>query len=85
MTMGMKGISIRVENGKISGEAPAGLPDGEYVLALMEPDDETDEAAAAALEAALHRGLDDVRHGRTRAADEFAAELLGARVGHGPT
>jgi len=83
--MGMKGISIRVENGKISGEAPAGLPDGEYVLALVEPDDEETDEADDALEAALHRGLDDVRHGRTRAADEFAAELLHARLADGPT
>jgi len=75
MTMGMKGISIRVENGKISGEAPAGLPDGEYVLALVEPDDEETDEADDALEAALHRGLDD----------EFAAELLHARLADGPT
>jgi hypothetical protein len=75
----MKGISIHVENGKITGQAPAGLPDGDFELALVEPEDEMTDEEFERLEAALARGLDDVRQGRTRPASDFAAELLRGR------
>lgn len=71
----MKAISVRVENGRITGTAPAGLPDGDIELAIVEPDDEMPEDEFLRLEAALRDGLEDVRQGRTLAAHDVAAGL----------
>jgi hypothetical protein len=40
----MKAIRIHVENGRISGDAPPGLPEGEVDLILADGDDEMTEA-----------------------------------------
>lgn len=72
----MKAISVRVENGRITGTAPAGLPDGELELSIVEPEDEMPEEEFLRLEAALRDGLEDVRQGRTLAATDIAAALL---------
>jgi hypothetical protein len=72
----MKAIPVRVENGRISGTAPAGLPDGDIELALHEPEDDMPEEEFLRLEAALRDGLNDVRQGRTTPANEVVASLL---------
>ncbi len=75
----MKAISIHVENGQITGRAPSGLPDGNFELALVQPEDEMTEEEFVLLEEALARGIDAVREGRTRPAASFATELLRGR------
>ena len=45
----MKGIRVHVENGRISGDAPPGLPDGDVDLVLADGDDEMTEAELALL------------------------------------
>jgi hypothetical protein len=75
-TEGVKAISVRVENGRITGVAPAGLPDGEIELALVEPEDEMSDEEFQRLEAALHAGIEDVRRGQTLSANDVAAALL---------
>jgi hypothetical protein len=72
----MKAIRIRVENGRISGEAPAGLPDGELEVCLAESDDDgmTDDELAR-LNDALSRGFESLQSGRVRPAAEVLAEL----------
>lgn len=75
----MKAIRIHVEKGQITGDAPAGLPDGDFELALAEPDDDMSDEEFAQLGAALARGLESLKAGRTRDAGTFAAELLRGR------
>ena len=72
----MKAISVHIENGRITGTAPEGLPDGDFELSLVEDEDEMDEEEFVRVEAALRDGLDDVKHGRTQSAADFAAALL---------
>ena len=72
----MKAISVRVENGRITGTAPEGLPDGDFELALIEPEDDMLDEEFIRLEAALHNGLDDVKQGRTLPAADVASALL---------
>ena len=76
MLRSMKAISVHIENGRITGTAPEGLPDGDFELSLVEDDDEMAEEEFVRLEAALRDGLDDVKHGRTRSAADFAAALV---------
>ena len=75
----MKAIRIHVENGQITGDAPAGLPDGDFELALAEPDDDMSDEEFLRLEAALARGVEAIKAGRTRPAEDVAAELLRGR------
>jgi hypothetical protein len=63
-----KMIRVRVENGQITGKAPAGLPDGEHDLCLIDDEAELSETELARLHDALERGYEAVRAGRTRAA-----------------
>jgi len=72
----MKAITVRVENGRITGIAPEGMPDGDIELALVEPEDEMSEEELVRLDAALREGLEDVRSGRTKPASVVAGELL---------
>lgn len=76
MLRNMKAISVHIENGRITGTAPEGLPDGDFELSLVEDEDEMGEEEFVRLEAALHDGLDDVKQGRTRSAADFAAALV---------
>ena len=72
----MKVIRARIENGRISGEAPPGLPDGEIDLYLAEPeDDEESEDQHARLDEALAKGFDSIKAGRFRPAADVIAEL----------
>jgi hypothetical protein len=72
---GMKAIRVRVENGRITGEAPPGLPEGEIDLCLAERDDDMSEADLARLNDALERGLDAIKAGRFRPARDVIADL----------
>lgn len=74
----MKAIRIHVENGRITGDAPAGLADGDFELALAEPDDLSDDELVR-LDASLARGLADVTAGRTQPAADVADSLLRGR------
>jgi hypothetical protein len=72
----MKAIRIRVENGRISGDAPAGLPDGELEVCLVDSDDDgmTDDELVR-LNDALARGFESLQAGRVRPAADVIAEL----------
>jgi hypothetical protein len=71
----MKAIRVRVVNGRITGEAPAGLPDGEVDLCLAEPDDEMSDGELARLNEALARGFESIRAGRFRPAADVISDL----------
>jgi hypothetical protein len=73
----MKAIRVHVENGRITGEAPEGLPDGDLDLVLAEPEDEMSDAELARLNEALSRGFDAVKAGRFRPAADVSADLRG--------
>jgi hypothetical protein len=72
----MKAISIHVQNGKISGEAPAGLPDGDFEVALVQPPDDLSHEEFEQVEAVLKRGVEAIRRRETQDAVTFAARLL---------
>jgi hypothetical protein len=71
----MKAIRVRIENGRISGDAPPGLPDGEVDLCLADPDDEMSEDDLARLNEALVRGFESLKEGSFRAASDVIADL----------
>ena len=71
----MKAIRVRVENGRITGDAPPGLPDGEIDLCLADADDDLTEAQLAHLNEALQRGFKAVRAGRFRPAQDLIADV----------
>jgi hypothetical protein len=75
MVKGMKAIRVRVENGRISGQAPAGLPEGDVDLCLADPDDEPSGDELARLNEALERGFDSLKAGRVQAAADVIADL----------
>lgn len=71
----MKAIRVRVENGRITGDAPPGLPEGEVDLCLAEGDDDMSEADLARLNDALERGFEAIKAGRFRPARDVIADL----------
>jgi hypothetical protein len=71
----VKAIRVRVENGRISGEAPAGLPDGDLDLCVADADDDMDDAELARLNEALARGFESIKTGRFRPAADVIADL----------
>jgi hypothetical protein len=73
----MKAIRVRVENGRITGNAPPGLPDGDVDLCLAEPDDEMSDDELSRLNAALARGFESIQAGRFRAAADVISDLRG--------
>lgn len=76
----METLKVRVENGKLIGEAPAGLPEGtELELCLAEPEEEMTANELAQLRAALDAGWGSVEAGRFRPAEDVLAELRAAR------
>ena len=76
----MEALKVRVENGKIVGEAPRGFADGtELELCLAEPDDEMTADELAALQAALDAGWQSMEAGRFRSAHEIVAEQRAKR------
>lgn len=76
----MEALKVRVENGKIIGDAPRGIAEGtELELSLAEPQEEVSEEELAALNAALDAGWESMKAGRYRPATEVVAELRSKR------
>jgi hypothetical protein len=73
----MKALRVRVEHGRIVGEAPAGLPDGEVEVCLADDDDALSDAEVASLNEALRRGVAAISAGRFRPAADVIADLRG--------
>jgi hypothetical protein len=71
----MKAIRVRIENGRISGEAPPGLPEGEVDLCLADPEDQMSDDELARLNEALARGFESIKAGRFRAVSDVIADL----------
>ncbi len=72
----MEALKVRVENGKIIGDAPRGIAEGtELELCLAEPQDDMSEDELAALQAALDAGWRSMKAGRFRPASQVVAEL----------
>ncbi len=72
----METIKVRVENGRIIGKAPPGMPEGaELELRLADPGDDLTEEELAALNKALEAGWRSIEAGRFRPAGEVIAEL----------
>jgi hypothetical protein len=71
----VKAIRVRVENGRITGDAPAGLPEGELELCLAEPDDDMSDAERAQPDEALARGFESIKAGRFRPAADLISDL----------
>ncbi len=71
----MKAIRVRVENGRITGEAPAGLPEGELQLCIADDDDAMTDEELARLNDALARGLESLKAGRFRSATDVISDL----------
>ena len=76
----MEALKVRVENGKIVGDAPPGFAEGsEWELCLADPQDEMTEDELAALQTALDDGWRSMEAGRFRPATEVVAELRAKR------
>lgn len=71
----MKAIRVRIENGRITGDAPAGMPEGEVELCLAEPHDEMSESELARLNDALTKGFESIKSGRFRPAADVISDL----------
>jgi hypothetical protein len=71
----IKAIRVRVENGRITGEAPPGLPEGDLDLCVDDAGDEMSDDELARLDQALARGFDSIHAGRFRAAADVIADL----------
>jgi hypothetical protein len=71
----MKAIRVRVENGRITGQAPPGLPDGEVDLCVADAEDDLSEDELARLHDALDRGFEVVKAGRFRPAEDVIADI----------
>jgi hypothetical protein len=71
----MKAIRVRVENGRITGDAPPGMPDGDIELCLADADDEMGEDELVRLNDALGRGFESIKAGRFRPARDVISDL----------
>lgn len=71
----MKAIRVRVENGRITGPAPAGLPEGDVDLCLADADDEPHGEDLVRLNEALARAFASLEAGRFRPAADVIADL----------
>ena len=71
----MKAIRVRVANGRITGEAPRGLPDGEVDLCIAEADEDMTDDDLRRLDEALERGFESIRAGRFRPAADVIHDL----------
>lgn len=75
----MKAIRVIVQQGRITGEAPAGLADGEHDLCLADDGDDMTDEELARLDTVIDRSLDDAAAGRIVPADQVLAELRARR------
>jgi hypothetical protein len=76
----METIKVRVENGRIIGRAPPGMPEGtELELRIADPGDDLTEEELKNLNKALEAGWRSVEAGRFRPADVVISELRARR------
>jgi hypothetical protein len=69
-------LKVRVQNGLLVGEAPAGLAEGtELELCVAEPDEDMSDDELAALNSVLDAAWRSLEAGRVRPAAEVLAEL----------
>jgi hypothetical protein len=79
-TLHMKALKVRVENGRLVGDAPEGIEEGtELELCVAEPEESMSDEELAALNAALERAWRSVQAGRVRPAADLIAELRARR------
>ncbi len=79
-TLRMQALKVRVQNGKVVGDAPRGIAEGtELELCLAEPQDEMSDDELAALQGALDNGWRSMKEGRYRPAAEVLAEIRSRR------
>jgi hypothetical protein len=71
----MKAIRVRVENGRISGDAPPVTPDGDLDMRIAEPEDDMSDEELARLNEALGQGFEQIKAGQFRPAADAIAEL----------
>jgi hypothetical protein len=72
----MHGLKVRVQGGRIVGEAPKGLAEGtELELCMAEPEEEMSDEELAALDRVLDAAWQSIAEGRVRSAAEVLAEL----------
>ena len=71
----MKALRVRVQNGEISGRAPAGFPEGDVDVRLAEADDDMTADEAAQLDDVLNAGWRCIEDGRFRPAADVLADL----------
>jgi hypothetical protein len=72
----MQTLKVRVENGRIVGEAPPGIPEGtELELCLADPGDDMTEEELKELNRALEAAWGSVKEGRARPAADAIADL----------
>ena len=76
----MSNLKVRVENGKIVGDAPPGLEEGdELELSIADPGDDLTEEELAQLNRALEDAWAAVKEGRVRRAEDVLSELRAKR------
>ena len=76
----MANLKLRVENGKIVGDAPPGLEEGEELeLSIADPGDDLTEGELAQLNRALEDAWRAVKEGRVRPAEDALSELRSKR------
>ena len=71
----MKAVRVHVENGHITGQAPAGFPEGDVDVCLAEPDESLTVEEEARLDTALEAGWRCIEEGRFRPAADVVADL----------
>jgi len=71
----MKAVRVRIENGRITGRAPAGFPEGDVDLCLADTDDAMTDDELARLNATLEAGWRCVEEGRFRPASAVIEAL----------
>ncbi|HEY2387161.1 MAG TPA: hypothetical protein VGK30_09380 [Candidatus Binatia bacterium] len=72
----MQGLKGHVVNGRLVVDQPTTLPEGTEVdLAIVEPPDDLDDEERKALHAALTRGWESARSGKTAPADDLLRKL----------
>ena len=76
----METIKVRVENGKIIGDAPPGLPEGtELEFRLADPGDDPTGEELARLNKTLEKAWQSVEAGRFRPARDVISDLRNGR------
>ncbi len=75
----MRALKVHVQDGRITGDAPPGLPEGELDLCLAEPEDEMSDEDAARVNDVLESGWQAIQAGRFRPVADVIAELRARR------